>query len=656
MLTVVLRNNRASPARQMPQWLEITLLVAILLLAAVLRMGWPGVTEFKADEARLARLALEMVEGVHFPSRGISSSIGFPNFPMSVWLYALPLFLWSHVYAATLFTGLLNTAAVLACFWFVRRYWGTEAALVATLMFAVSPWAVHHSRKIWAQNLLPFFVLGWGISAALAFVEKRPGFVLLHIFCLAIAVQVHFAAVALVPATLLWLFVFRRRVRWRPVLLGLGLAALTALPFLLYLAAQEAGIGSALQRAAANGRDWNLNAWRYAWMLGSGSDIHALAGPQAFRTYLARVPGSPLAHFAWSAIIAGGLVFLAGHLWLKRLAPGQRQRSEVEFLVLGWFLAPVLFFSLPGLPVELHYLLPIYPTPYIAAGVILATLARRWRLLAWTILSVSVVVEVWVWVSLLTFVRVHATPGGFGVPLALQLEATGLARRMMVETNAAEVLIAGPGESPESEAFAAVYDALLYDTPHRFVDVSHSALFPETPAIVFLDPDAGGQLYEEAATRQESVALRRGEGTLEVLALPSSATPAPEYTFASPQILTNWVSFFGYDAPRVDEGGTASWRVYWNTGEPAPVAYHLFNHLIDASGQRVAQVDVAAFAASQWRRGDVVVNHFQVPWPAGAAEPLTVRTGMYTYPALEPVLVFDVAGNPYSDAVEISLP
>jgi 4-amino-4-deoxy-L-arabinose transferase-like glycosyltransferase len=120
---------------------EITLLVAILLLAGVLRLAWPGLTEFKRDEALLMARALEMVDTGHIAVRGISSSVGFPNFPASVWIYALPLAIADHVYSATLFTGLLNLLAVLGGWWLARRYWGQTAALAASLLFAVSPWA-----------------------------------------------------------------------------------------------------------------------------------------------------------------------------------------------------------------------------------------------------------------------------------------------------------------------------------------------------------------------------------------------------------------------------------------------------------------------------------------------------------------------------------
>ena len=108
-----------------------------MLLAGTLRMGWPAATEFKADEARLYALALDAATGAGLPLRGIGTSVGFPNFPLSVWLYALPLWVWPHPYSAVLFTGALNTLAVAACWWLARRVWGAPAALLAALLVGV---------------------------------------------------------------------------------------------------------------------------------------------------------------------------------------------------------------------------------------------------------------------------------------------------------------------------------------------------------------------------------------------------------------------------------------------------------------------------------------------------------------------------------------
>ena len=75
----------------------------------------------------------------------------------------------------------------------------------------------------------------------------------------------------------------------------------------------------------------------------------------------------------------------------------------------------------------------------------------------------------------------------------------------------------------------------------------------------------------------------------------------------------------------------------------ASADYHLFAHLLDAAGDRVAQEDVPTYPGAAWRAGDLVASHFALP--AGAA----VRTGMYAYPSLAPVAVLDAAGNPAGD-------
>jgi len=626
---------------------ELALLVAVLFLAAVLRMGWPGLTEFKADEAHMMTLALDMVEGQRFPLRGMASSVGFPNFPMSVWIYALPLLVWKHVYAATLFTGLLNTLAVLGCWGFVRRYWGREAALAAALMFAVSPWAVIFSRKIWAQNLLPFFVMIWVTSAALALVERRPWFILLHLLSLAVVVQIHLSGVGLVFASAMLLLLFRRRVNWQLALLGGVLAALTALPLVYSLLS---GAALPVTQGFEGGAD--LKSFRYTWLISLGYEIHSLAGPETFRNYLATAPDISAVHWLWGALVLGGMGWLG---WRGR---GERE-VEVGLLVLVWGLAPPLFFVWHSTPVFPHYFIITYPAQYIAAGVAGAALVRRlhgWRWAGWIVLGTSAAAQVWVWAVLLAFVSGRATPGGFGAPLKMQLAAAELAQRMLVEELAAEVLVVGPGESPELDEFAAVHSVLLRPAPHRFVAGDRSAVFPAEPAIVLLAPAPGRQAerYLSPAGRTARVELRPGEGALHLLTLPGNSAPAPDFAFQAPHTFANGVDLLGYNAP-TPNNNAAVWQIYWRTGAPAETDYHFFNHLMDANGQRVSQADAAAFFAGQWRAGDTVVSRFVLPWPAEAARPSSIRTGMYTYPALENVPVLDAAGNPSAGAVQVIL-
>ncbi len=654
------------------RWLEPILLAAILLLAGVLRMAAPGLTEFKADEARLLSLAYDMAQG-ELALRGISSSVGVPNFPASVWLYALPVSIWPHPYAATVFTGLLSTLTVALCYWLVRRYWGITAAFTATLLYAVSPWAIIFSRKIWAQNLLPLLVMGWAIGAALALVEKRPRYIWLHFVCLALAVQVHLAAIALVPATLLFLVIFRRSVRWRDLLIGAFLAALTVVPFALYLLRNQnpADLLAGAAGTEASG-GLSLDSLRYTIMISLGMETHALTGGEAFQQYLALVPDLTIVHLLWGLLILAGLFYLAWAAWKR----WPRPPAQVGLIVLIWSLMPALIFLWQWTPVFLHYFIAVLPAPYIAAGAVFCRLpdllkrlwpgasSRAQRLAAgggWLILIVAAVTQVGVLLTLQQFVYSTATPGGYGIPLAMKMDAVNRVETLMLETGAGELLIAGEGEAPLMDEFPAEWDVLLRDVPHRFVDVTQHALFPAEDVIVLLDsriepPQSTGDLYLEAAAAVTEIPLRPAEGSFSVLMLPGAARPAPEIIIEPPLLLANWVNLLGHDLPQHVDDETAVWQVHWRTGDnPDPADYQFFNHLVDSSGTRISQVDAAAFDPAQWRAGDTLIGRFLMPWPQTANGPMAMRVGMYRYPSLENVPLLDEAGNPYIDAAEFPL-
>jgi hypothetical protein len=121
-------------------------------------------------------------------------------------------------------------------------------------------------------------------------------------------------------------------------------------------------------------------------------------------------------------------------------------------------------------------------------------------------------------------------------------------------------------------------------------------------------------------------------------------------------LLANWVNLFGYDQPVAQANKTAIWSVHWHPGSnPDPIDYQFFVHLLNERGERIGQVDTAAFSPQQWRAGDVVISHFALPWPTETQPPFTLQVGMYTYPGLSPVPLLDVAGNPYAEAASVRL-
>ncbi len=627
---------------------EVAALLALLLLAGAARLARPDLTEFKADEGRLLSLALTTSDGDIVP-RGIASSVGFPNAPMSVWLYALPLTLWPHAYAATLFTGLLNTLAVAGVYWLARRTWGVPAALAAALLLATGPWAIVFSRKIWAQNLLPLFAVGWGIGAVLAFVEGRRPFVALHVLCLAVAVQIHPAAIGLAPATLLFLIVFRRRVAWGWLLAGGALGALTAVPYLAHLWGEwRAGELAISTGQAAAGL--SLDSLRLSLGIAAGQGIEPLAGAD-----FALPAGAVVARWLVVALVLAGSALAA--VWAARRWP--QPGAQAGFIVLAWLLAPALLFVWHRTPVYVHYFIAGLPAACLLAGMAAGAALERWpqwlRAVAWLALLLVAGLQLAGWVGLMRAVAAQPTAGGFGVPLGSKLAAAGAARRLLAASDADEVLLAGDGADAQTDDFPAEFGPLLHGVVVRTVDLNAEAVFPAGAAVVLLgDPAADGPasaraLYAAAPGEVVTIAAYT------VHALPPASAPPPAVTLPTPALLANFVYIFGHNGLR-RAAGHGVWDLHWRTADnPDPADYHIFNHLLDAGSARVAQADGAAFAGRQWRAGDTVISRFVLPLPPDARPPLSMRVGMYRFPSLASVPVLDAAANPAGEAIVIEL-
>lgn len=631
---------------------EVIILIAILALAAITRLGWPGLTEFKADEARLLSLALTMSDG-QLAVRGISSSVGFPNAPMSVWLYSLPLWLWSHPYAATLFTGVLGVLAVAGVYWLGRRHGGITTAAVAALMLAASPWAIVFSRKIWAQNLLPAFAVGWAIGAVLTYAEGRRPFIALHLVCLAVVVQIHPAAIGLVPATLLLMLLYRREVDWRYVVVGVGVGLLTAAPFLIYLWQRWQAAGALPLAGSQSASRLSFDSLWLTLEISRGGGMRPLAGPA-----YGGLPGEAIARWMWLALI------LAATAWSIRqvIRRPSDPTSRTLLVYLAWFLGPALLFAWQWTPIYIHYFIVALPAPFLLSGhFVQRIMGRVDRTLRPFITAALLILAAWQlasWANVMVAVARDPAAGGFGIPLGAKLPAADAARQLMAESGAAEVLLVGEGSNPAQDDFPAEFGALLHSTPQRFVDINKEALFPSGAAVVLLDEPAGDDLTSTRSLYE--VALSPAPANLAVPPytvglLPAAAAPPAAVALPESALLANFVRLTGHNAPRILPTGMI-WDVYWRPADnPDPADYHIFNHLLDGSKERVAQADGAAFAAAQWRPGDVVISRFHLPFSNEPQPPLTMRVGMYHFPSLEFVPVLDAAANPAADAVEFPL-
>ena len=139
---------------------EWVVLVAIVALAATLRLARLDLMEFKADEAAAIAIAAPIVNGGHWPEVGLVSSVGIHNPPLFLYLVAVAMAVsFNPEFVTGLLVGGLAVLGVALTFIVIRPRFGAFAALSAAALFACSPWAVLYTRKIWAQDLLPVFLV-----------------------------------------------------------------------------------------------------------------------------------------------------------------------------------------------------------------------------------------------------------------------------------------------------------------------------------------------------------------------------------------------------------------------------------------------------------------------------------------------------------------
>ena len=357
-----------------PRTLEIIAVTLVLLLAAYLRLNHLDWTEFKQDEARLSQIAYDMARTGEIPLRSIGASTGVVNLPLAAWLLAIPYAVSGSPIVATAFLAGLNVLAVACCYTMARSWfksWSDQyvlGALAAALLFAVAPWAIVYSRKLWANDFLPLLVIGWAWTGWLTFVQKKPWWLIAHAALLGACIQLHYSALMLAPVSAVWFVAFIKRASWRAVLIAVVVFVLLFAPFLI--ADAERGSPNVTRFVALfqQPSTTDTSAVNNAWLLATGLEIHSLAGPQEFENFRALVPWSDGMSWLVGLLVIAGLIIAA--IDVLRAVPRRKwdDRSAVALLLTTWLLIPIIGQLSHRTPLFVHYFLPILPAPFVVVG------------------------------------------------------------------------------------------------------------------------------------------------------------------------------------------------------------------------------------------------------------------------------------------------
>ncbi len=402
--------------RSRAHWL---LLAAIVLLGGWLRCSRLDLMEFKSDERELHSLAVKQASG-QWQLSGLVSSTGLRNPPMAVCLFAIPALISSDPIALAILPAMLNTAAIALTYLLGRRFLSRGGALAAALLFAVAPWAVLESRKIWAQDLLPFFTVLFFIFAFAWLREGRWRHALAMAVMLSVLNQIHYSTVALWPIVLFLLWRRRSKRALKQLAVGAALYAVLWAPFAVVVLRGEAFAKGDYRPVRASIRETPAHGARAIWwqaqLMGYGGfeSLLGVSTPDLSGT----MPSGAWFTVACMVLIFGGLAAA-----ILRL----RARPELWLLLL-WFLLPTVLLSIHR--VMFHYFIVCWPVTFLLAA-LLGESVWQWLqgrapgVIAWSgavaiLIALGLVALAWLEVSatrdLLDFVSANdGTLGEYGV-------------------------------------------------------------------------------------------------------------------------------------------------------------------------------------------------------------------------------------------------
>ena len=619
--------------------LDLALVVSFMALAGYLRITGLENASFNFDESYALELAADILEIDPFTAKGLPSSVGILNSSAFPYLLTISLLFNSDPHWVTVFVALINTFAVGACYGIARRWFGLGPAIIATSLYALNPWAVIFSRKIWAQNVLSIFSVALLTCLLLYQKGRRPWWGALAMPVWAIAIQIHFSAAALLPVVAIALVSGINRRNVKQLTLG-GLLFLASFTPMLFSETGETW--NRLPAVLLEGR-FDLKSWSLMQGLVMGDGEGAYPGKEVASTIQHLLQENPAVRFLtvhiMSVLTAAAVLFMFAFPFKTRRLDDCSWRRMV--IGLASISAPLVFMARPGGQLFNYYLLTIWPASFMAVGILLSdltTLVRnlvsRGRLtyfLCWVVLTI--------WLFLLASVQLshHAR----FLRLSSQTEELTVGRVNSIADTVRS--FQDSGEVYMVNLSRDLSTALRYNLRqqhHVRGSLSHGSLavvVNQQPTLLILGSEDQPIVQEidsnMARHKVPNLSIEGDTGRLLVYQLPfKNVLEICQQEPLSALTFDENVTLAGTHLHPTDGGDVVivnCWQVHQRPAE-LPDQLSVFNHLVDGVGDKITQADGLGHASTQWRDGDLILNYYLLPIPSDIADgEYHLLTGLY---------------------------
>jgi hypothetical protein len=638
-------SNSALPVTRRPH--RVLLLSLILLLGFAIRAVGIAATSFRGDEAWIGFLAFSFGHNGQRPELGTFSSTGLPMSPFHNDLFSIAFAFDPDPRFARLWMVGLYLVSMAVLYMMVRRYWSPRVGLAALLLYALMPRTVSTARTLWHPNLVVPFIIGF-LATGLLSAEGKRWARWLHPIMLCCALQSHPTGALFAPLSLAFIAVdwhrTRRGERRRLLIdytIGAVGAALLLLPWIIGLI-----------------HFWSANSTNRGH-LGEASSLERIFG------YLINAPAliynkTPYLDYTYPPAFlydffrVVGVLTIAAAFYL--IYKGIRQRRFPDVLIGSAYLGfPLLLAALPE-PTYYHYMSAILPVVAIIEAAVLVGNERRlqaWRRLGIAAIALILALYTPLIANYLQQLNSRTTYTHDQTPSLAEMTRF---RDQVVRPNYETIyMLDGFTDTEFTQAMA--WLVLAAKSPSRVIWGDNFAVPVPAAGATYIGYADAAYIPELFGNRPSRLSIG---GVYRAVDLPPNSGFEPTCRPQGPDRLGNGATILGYYVPagstQRPRPGT-EWTIYllWQGSKnTSDVQYQLFNHLVDAKGERYGQRDMPSLATDLWRDGELLVSRVTMAVSDKLPEgQLSLHVGMYTLPNVVNASVIDDDGNPIAAWVTI---
>lgn len=353
--------------------------IIIFFCAAVFRLNFLDLMEFKLDEARDVYEMERFHKDLYLIQRGTIQSTGVYNPPL--WYYFLTLLSLPSrdPQYLSFMIGILNCLAVAGFYWVVRKFYGHLNGIMAGLLAAFSPWLIIYSRKIWAPDLIMVLLV-----PLFYFLHKKNAFWV--VLLLSLLAQLHASGIFITVITFIIVITFitlKRQLKfnWKAALLGLIVSLIPLLPYIAYQFQTGCEDCQNFFSYREEVKAFDINVFLRPFQLINGSSFQILLGDD-YENFLQE----------FSFVKVFNLIFLAefvlGILGIVYIIKKERRYS---FLLIYLGAVPLLYL-ITQTPAHMHYFIILSPIM-----ILIYILGLRWFKKPWiniTIITIIIFINV----------------------------------------------------------------------------------------------------------------------------------------------------------------------------------------------------------------------------------------------------------------------